>query len=272
MSEWVFEDPNPITSYNLGVELAAPIAPARLREISALHVNFRRDLPRKVEQPMLTFQMAALPGARPQAQLGNVTFDSVRENGTVARALSIGPSQIAYMTASYPRWEEFEPVATRHISEIAKLTMSESRVAAIVMGVTNQFTWAGDAAENDIGKLLNPGSHYVAPNMLSCRDHCHSFHGYLEKLSSPDNAQRIANINVQTGDLPEGKRTVSIVFIHRTILAAPVGDFEVVFGSPSSETPQAFGISAREMRRLNNRLLCDIISPSISAKIPGLRP
>src|ERR1700722_14971269 len=119
MSEWVFEGTNPITNYTLGVELTASIAPARLREIAASHPKFRRDLPRKTEQPMLTFQMATLPGVQPQAQLGNVTFDSVREDGTVARALIIGPTQIAYMTASYSRWEEFEPVATRHIREIA---------------------------------------------------------------------------------------------------------------------------------------------------------
>lgn len=103
IGEWTFASPNPIVAYSVGVLLERPLSPKVVREISVAHGRFKRELPRRVEQQALTFQVNAPPGQPPELALGGVVFDKLYPDGRAQTALTVNRSVITYMVAEYTR-------------------------------------------------------------------------------------------------------------------------------------------------------------------------
>jgi hypothetical protein len=76
-----------------------------LKQISALHPQFKRELPRRVEQQALTFQVGAGPGPVPRADIGGVVFDEVGRDGSILSGLSVVQATASFMVAEYSRWD-----------------------------------------------------------------------------------------------------------------------------------------------------------------------
>jgi uncharacterized protein (TIGR04255 family) len=278
MSAWSYQAPNPITNFMVGVEFSGQIPSHILKSIAALHPQFKRDLPRKIEQPTFTFQFPGFPAlpvpGRPtlpaQQQIGSVSFDRIQEDGSVSRALAVGPTNVTFMTASYGRWEEFQPLSDRLIQTISDIVMQEVNATGVLLTVINKFEWRDRTSKHDFGKLLNRNSRYIAPNMLSCTDHCHSFHGFLSQLDAPLTAQYVRNINISTADGPEAEKIVNIAFSHRTIFAEQMPIGSNLFSVNGNRG--VFDDLCNTMHDSNNELFVDVIHPDISANIPGLSP
>jgi len=276
MTAWSFQAPNPITNFLVGIEFSGPIPSPTLKAISALHTQFKRELPRKVEQPNFTFPFPGFPALQApgpqqlsvQQQIGAVSFDQIKDDGSVIQALAVGPNNVTFMKASYSRWEEFQPISDRLVKTISEIALQFVSATGVILTAMNRFEWRGDG-KPDLGKLLNPAPKYVAPNMLSCNEHCHSFHGFLRQLTTPLDAQYIQNININTADGPEAEKIVNIAFSHRTIFPAPIGLGSNLFSS----TPGTRGLFQKLcdlMHESNNQLFVDVVHPDISTTIPGL--
>jgi len=124
---WIFDEPNPVTKFIISMEMRDPIASGILRQISEIHGRFRQELPRKIEQQMLTLPLPLQPFGTLVAQqinvpqqLGGLIFDFVGPIGIKLRALNIIQNRVIYMTAQYNRWEETWPLARRILSECGK--------------------------------------------------------------------------------------------------------------------------------------------------------
>jgi uncharacterized protein (TIGR04255 family) len=187
MSGWLYDEANPIASFTVGAELAGAISPSFVRKISARHHLFKRELPRKLEHPFFLFPMPGMPIQPAQNQIAGVVFDSVNQDGSVARSLTVGPNQVAYMTASYTRWKEFLPVWERLLGEMFQLLIGGPPVSAFLLTAVNRFQRQGDSSQQGtLESLLNQKSRLFAPNILTTSEDCHSFHGYVEqRLDEP---------------------------------------------------------------------------------------
>jgi hypothetical protein len=148
--------------------------------------------------------------------------------------------------------------------------MQEVNATGVLLTVINKFDWRDTTTKHDFGKLLNRNSRYIAPNMLSCTDHCHSFHGFLTQLAAPVTAQYVRNINISTVDGPEAEKIVSIAFSHRTIFAEPMRTGSNLFSGNGNRG--VFDGLCETMHDFNNELFVDVIHPDISGNIPGLSP
>jgi uncharacterized protein (TIGR04255 family) len=281
MTKWTYVPPNPITSFLVGVELSGPIPSSTMKMVASMHPQYKKELPRRLEHPSFSFgaqipffgqagsplrQNFAFPGP---PELGALVFDRVQEDGTVGKALTIGPNRVTYMTSSYSRWEEFHPVSDRIVKDIAQLALPDVNATAIILAVTNQFRLDGPVTDEYLRSLLNEQSKYVASNMMSCPNHCHSFHGYLTKLSDPVSANYIRNANVNTADDGDEKRVVNIVFTHTAIFETPLGADSHLFEGVDKK-PSVFSAVCNLMHESNNELFLDVLNPAISTDIPGL--
>lgn len=264
MNGWDFENANPIANFTVTLELAAPINPTNLRDIANKHPLFKRDLPRRQEHPLVMLPMIGNPIPQ-QAQIAGVVFDSVSTDGSVARSLNITFNQISYMSANYSRWKEFQPVFERLFSDIIRLLSSPPSITAITLAVTNRFQWKGDHSSSNLGTLLNVASNLFAPNMVKTNEHCHSFHGYIERSTTPA-GQYIRNVNIQTGDL-EGNKVATVLLSHRLALETPIGPDSNFFSGEASAHGSKI---TSEMRKANNEVFAALINPSISSRIQGM--
>lgn len=277
MTSWSFQAPNPITNFVVGIEFSRPIPSPTLKAIAALHPQFKRDLPRKIEQPTFTFQFPGFPTVqtpgRPtlpaQQQIGSVSFDRIQEDGAVSRSLAVGPNNITFMTAAYSRWVEFQPISDRLVETISKIALQDVDATGVLLTAINKFEWIDTSSRPNLGNLLNQSSKYFAPNMLSCVEHCHSFHGYLSHVSSPIDARYIQNININTVDGTESENIVNVVFSHRTLFSSPLGLDSNLFPGRNRERG-IFQEMCNMMHDCNNRLFADVINPEISRTVPGL--
>jgi uncharacterized protein (TIGR04255 family) len=270
MAGWLFDEANPITSFTVGVELAGPIPPPVVREISGRHHLLKRELPRKIEQPFLLFPMPGMPIQPQQSQIAAVVFDSVNPDGSVARALIVGPNRVAYMTASYTRWKEFQPVLERQLGEVLQFLKGGPTVTAFVLTAVNRFRWQGVPSEATLGNLLNQKSHLFAPNILTTSEDCHSFHGYIAPRAEEPKGQYILNVNIQTSHEQSGGRLATILLSHRLLLSQPIGEIANLFGRRSSDTLSFAAKVTTEMHDRNNTTFCDVVDPAVISNIPGL--
>jgi uncharacterized protein (TIGR04255 family) len=267
MSGWLYDEANPIASFTVGAELAGVISPSIVRAVSGRHHLFKRELPRKLEQPFLLFPMPGMPIQPAQNQIAGVVFDSVSQDGSVARSLTVGPNQVAYMTASYTRWKEFLPVWERLLSEVFQLLESGASATAFLLTAVNRFRWQGDSSQATLGTLLNQQSRLFAPNILTTSEDCHSFHGYVEQRANEPKGQYIRNINIQTGKEHSGDRGATVLLSHRLSFTSPV-DVTSLF-RPNDE--QSFAAKlATELHDRNNDMFRDVVNPAVTSEIPGL--
>ena len=264
---WTFDDANPIANFTVALELSTPIMPSAIREIASKHSLFKRELPRRQEQPLLMLPIPGSPMLPQQTQIAGVVFDSVSSDGTVARSLTIAPNQISFMTANYPRWKEFQPVFERLFTNIIKILSDQIKIVAITLAATNRFRWTGGASEVSVRSLLNQECNLFASHMLEANDHCHSFHGYLEKRRVAPVGHYIRNVNVQTGDNQDDGKVATVHLSHRLVFDTPV---EVTSDSFSGIDSALCSRITNEMHDSNNKMFVDVISPEISKKMPGL--
>ena len=268
MSGWEFDNTNSIISYAVSLELPAAIAPSVVLDISSKHQLFRRDLPRKQEQPMFVLP---LPGQAflQQAQISGVVFDYVNSDGSVARSLGVAGNQITYMTAAYTRWKEFLPVLERVFSDTIGLLPPHTPLAGLVLTAANRFHWVGDRSKASLATLLRKESKLFAPHVLETDEHCHSFHGYIEKCSGSIPGQCIRNVNIQTADEPNGTKFTIITLSHRLLFNQHIEKISDFLRTTSSST--AIGTHVvTELHDQNNVIFKDVIGLELIAKMPGL--
>jgi uncharacterized protein (TIGR04255 family) len=191
MGEWTFANPNPITAFTVGLVLERPLPPPVIREISGLHGRFKRELPRRVEQQALTFQMGAFPPQNPNPQLGGVMFDSLLPDGNTRAALSVNQAVITYMVAEYTRWVEFWPVAERLLTEIATVALREVPIRGFILVANNRFQCP--SRDVNVAALIKRNPTYVVPHILVCRAPSQSIHGYAIRQDDPP-GERTDNI------------------------------------------------------------------------------
>ena len=264
MTDWDFEGANPIVNLAVALELASPVMPPAIQEIASKHSLFRRDLPRRLDQPMM---LLPIPGQMfpPQTQIAGVVFDYVNSDGSVARALSVASNQISYMTTNYQRWKEFSPVLERMFTETINLLAAPVLISGIILTASNRFMWRGPNVGAELKGLLNDSSRMFAPNVMHLTEHCHSFHGYIEKRFAAPAGNYVRNVNIQTSDEPAGK-VAAIVLSHRLALTERLAVDASFFGGNAGLGSQVMN----ELQDSNNKMFMDVVNQSISVRMPGL--
>jgi uncharacterized protein (TIGR04255 family) len=275
MAGWTYNGTNPIVGYTVGIEFGRPLRPATIRQISALHGRFKQELPRRVEQQAITFQMGipfqqmgvAAPSS-PPAELGGVVFDSLLPDGRTRSALSVNQTAASYTTSQYTRWVEFRPVAERLLSEVGKVALSETPAKGLLVAANNRFEW-GAGADFDISKLIRPEPKYVAPFVLQCLGPCHSFHGYAIPHSDPP-GNRIDNIFLTVNRSAEGAAVLDLNFNLRLQMTREITDPDELFETASTKQHSPLARALLTLHELNKALLRDILLESVAESIQGL--
>jgi uncharacterized protein (TIGR04255 family) len=267
MPGWTFEEPNPITRCVVQIALAGSLPPAVIRDISATHGQFKRELPRKLEQQMLTVQMGGLSGPGrafpPTHDLGGVVFDYVNPLGQSARALIVGPNFINYFTTNYTRWEEFWPFALRLLTEVSKRALGAVPIMSLKLEYHDSFNWEGPRGELNLPLLFRNDSEYLSSWFLRQRDICHNYQGWGRREQGPEAGQRIDNLNIAIGDDPANDTFVcSVVIGHSKQFNTPLKEEEFV---------AIFERLMNEMHKSNKRALLSVLNRDMAARISGLQ-
>jgi uncharacterized protein (TIGR04255 family) len=265
MVGWEFEEPNPIKRCTIQLGLAWPLPPAVIRGISAIHGQFRRELPRKVEQQMLTVPMGGLsgPGALPPTRdLGGIIFDFVNPLGESSRGLVVGANLVNYFTASYTRWVEFWPFAARLLTAIGEEALKGAPLVSLALEYQDQFFWRGGNQELDFHLLFKSDCEYLPKRFLSQKDVCHNFQGWIERPDGNPPRHVIHNLNISLGSALENVSTCTAVFNHRT-------QFNTGLSFPNFA--EIFEPTMLDMRKIDKELLISILDEQVSTRIPGLR-
>jgi uncharacterized protein (TIGR04255 family) len=269
MAEWEFTGPNPIVGYTVGLEFEKQLSAQAFRQISALHGQFKRELPRRIDQQAVTFRIGAgpTPTPTPQFDIGGVTFDSLNPDGTIKTALSAVQNSVSYMVSDYRRWVEFWPVAERVLTDVVTPALNESAVQALTLVANNHFVWNGNAEEMDIRTLLRGAPKYVAEHILQCRGACHSHNGYTVTNVNPPGT-RVDNVILVVGPLVEGRQPLELNFSIRLSLRDPIGDRdELLTGAPGTSF---MARTLDSLHNLNKGLMRELLLDSVVAGIPGL--
>ena len=278
---WVFDDPNPVTRFIISMEMRDPITSGMLRQISEIHGRFRQELPRKIEQQMLTLPLPLQPFGRlvapridvPQ-QLGGLVFDFVGPIGTTVRALNVIQNRVIYMTTQYNRWEETWPLARRLLSECGKVIITSNPIAGMLVEYQSDYHWEGDNKDLSLAGFIRPDSDLLPSSFIGRTAAAHSFNGWTERPSDKPVGLRVDNINVSIAETPDkpGDRTTArwrtqIAVQHRLIFDAPIADSQQFFGGDGDAVLSA---CAERMHELNKNLVRRVLADAMIARIPGL--
>jgi uncharacterized protein (TIGR04255 family) len=269
MGNWTYNGPNALVSYTVGIDFGQ-LSPATVRQVSALHPQFKRDLPRRSEQQAITFVMGGFPVAQsPTPQISGVVFDSLMPDGQTRAALSIGPNAVGYMVAEYTRWAEFWPVAERLLGAVAKVVMVEAPAQALILIANNRFEWSEPSGSIDIAALIRPNPQYVAPYVLRCKGPCHSFHGYQESQADPS-GDRTDNVIFSAMTLPEGRTVADLNFNIRLALHRPIAKVDELLANGTSGGRSPLEVALWKLHELNKDLFRATICSEVGADMPGL--
>lgn len=268
MAGWHFEPPNPITRFMVGVEVRGPILADLIRQISGMHDQFRRELPRKLEQQMVMVQIQPMLGQVPAGtpEIAGVTFDDVGRTGEVERGLLVDKTRIAFFSAQYTRWAEIWPLANRLLTECGKIILEKTPAVAILIEYQDRFVHDRDGEEGiNLRLLFRDGGDLVPRHFIESTDICHSFHGWRERVDAPWAGFRIDNVNVAISDNPAGARVADITVQHRIIMDAPCADGEEFFRNDGVLATIADGL-----HDLNKVLVRRLLTEAVIKTIPGL--
>jgi uncharacterized protein (TIGR04255 family) len=268
MPEWTYEGPNPIVGYAVGFQLRQPLVSEVLRKVSALHGRFRRELPRRVEQQALTFQVGGGPQSQPSVEMGGVTFDYLKPDGSTRAALIVLQRSVSYMVSDYSRWLEFWPVAERMLTEVGRAALPETAVEGLTLVANNRFEWSGRSDDGRLATLLRAQPSYVADHILDCAGACHSNHGYFATNEDPP-GQRLDNINLAVF-IQANSKLLHLDFDIRLTLTEPVADMGMLFDGSSG--PSFLARSLDSLHNLNKCLMSKVLLESVAESIPGLVP
>lgn len=268
MSGWQFEEPNPIKRCTIQLGLGLPLSSTVIREISAMHGQFKRELPRKVEQQMLAINVGGIPGsiaAPPTRNIGGVVFDVVSPSGESSQGIVVGPTLLSYFTASYTRWVEFWPFASRLVTTVCEHALRSAPLVSLALEYQDQFSWSGNKQELDLRLLFKSDYEYLPAWFLTRKDACHNFQGWIERSTEFPDKQVIHNLNVTLSDPSDPSEqlpTCTIIISHRNQFNS---------GLKFSEFSKIFEPTMLTMRKIDKNLLTSILSEQVSAKIPGLQ-
>jgi hypothetical protein len=269
VARWTFEGRNPIVGYSIGFELAGILSPDALRQVSALGPALAKDLPRKVDQQAITFQMGVFqPSSQPHRAIGGVVFDELDRDGTVLKQLIVSPNSVTYHTARYERWAEYWPVAERILNLVANVIMHHTGVSGFLLNAANKFELSGDQTILPMDELIRPGCRFIAPDLLEKKGPCHCFYGFMSDFLDPP-GKRIDNVNFSVGAGDPTPYWVDLVINVRLILNEPIRESRLLFGRAPAQGHRATDIFGT-MHEVNNALFADILTQDLCDTFPGI--
>lgn len=274
MGGWEFSERNPITNFSVGIEFSAPLSPQTLKSFSALHPQVKKELPRRVEQPNFVFQFPQMMSPPPSGfvppQIGALSFDRIKDDGTVLVSLSANGNAINYMVQSYSRWAEFQPTAERLLEMLTRIAMEEQGVGVMAFRLSAINTFFDRSGESDLhlDGLLRKNSGYFPPNLTQQNGHTHNFFGFVTTIEVPTKGQYTKNININTAQNPDQERMAVVAFTHRVLRNEAITQVSDVLSLDNSTG--AFRVVANHMHEQNNALFVDVLNPEIVADIPGV--
>src|ERR1700747_2525530 len=113
---------------------------------------------------MLTVAMGGLsgPGALPPTRdLGGIVFDFVNPMGESSRGLMVGPNLINYFTASYTRWNEFWPFASRLLTAVCEHALKAAPLVSLTLEYQDLFSWTEATPELHLDLLFKSDYEYL---------------------------------------------------------------------------------------------------------------
>jgi uncharacterized protein (TIGR04255 family) len=260
-----------------------PIPSGTLRQIAEIHGRFRQELPRKIEQQILTLPFPVQPFGRPVApqlstpdQLGGLIFDYLSPTGVPIRSLNIGQNRIVYMVTQYNRWGETWPLAERLLSECGKIVMESIPVVGVLLEYQSEYQWHGDGDQFDLVNFIRAENDLLSNNLFHRSTAMHSYSGWVERSDDAPAGIRVDNFNFSIAQSPgdpgepaPARWRARIAVQHRLTFDEAIGDAAAFFtGDPVGTLTGCMD----HMHELNKNLVRRALADEMIARIPGLAP
>lgn len=195
------ENGHAIVQAAFSVDFALPPVPSTIREVLSLHPRIRKEYPRKREitaTPIASFGTGreVQPAAAGEPQLG-FTFDSLKPDGEVERAVSLVANKLSIMRADYESWDRTWKEVRGLFELILPVLLERSAVIGFHLEYHDRFVREGGRGGFQADMVFRRGSRWLAPNVFEAEDFWHSHHGFFEYPDRPHKHQLLNVVETQ---------------------------------------------------------------------------
>jgi uncharacterized protein (TIGR04255 family) len=206
-----FAGKNAIAEMSVGIQLASPLDQRVGPAVDSIKAEFAADLPRYEPLQMITINIANVGPAQvgaPQIPVANAApsvtgfnFTKTRPDGSMARALRAMGNLISMHFSEYVSWAETKPQAMHYIFRcLDRLPiLDRNQVTGILLRYIDRFIFDGPIEEASANRLLQPGSRFVAPQVLDSGYQWHCNSGWFQNLVGEVTA--LNQLNISSGPL-----------------------------------------------------------------------
>ena len=196
------ENGHAIVQAAFSVEFASPPGPSTIREVLSLHPRIKKGYPRKREitaTPITSFGTGreVQPVAAGEPQLGGFTFDSLKPDGEVERAVSLVANKLSIMRADYESWDRTWEEARGLFELMLPVLLERSAVIGFHLEYHNRFVRESGRGGFRADMVFRRGSRWLASNVFEAEDLWHSHHGFFEYLDRPHKHQLLNVVETQ---------------------------------------------------------------------------
>ena len=196
------EDGHAIVQAAFSVDFALPPVPSTIREALSLHPRVRGKYPRKQEIapiPIPAYEAvsevrSAAPG---EMRLGGFTFDSLKPDGGIERAITLVGNKLSIMRADYESWDETWGEVRELFVLMLPVLLERSAAIGFHLEYHDRFVWDGEHAGFQPGMVFRRSSRWLTSNVFETKDLWHSHHGFFEYRSQPCKHQLLNVVEAQ---------------------------------------------------------------------------
>ena len=203
------ENGHAIVQAAFSVDFALPPVPSTIREVLSLHPRIREEYPRKREitaTPIASFETGreVQPAAAGEPQLGGFTFDSLKPDGEVERAVSLVANKLSIMRADYESLDRTWKEVRALFEFMLPVLLERSAVIGFHLEYHDRFVQEGGRGGFQADMVFRRGSRWLAPNVFEAEDLWHSHHGFFEYLDRPHKHQLLNVVEAQLIPIDSG--------------------------------------------------------------------
>lgn len=289
---WV-QDGHAIVQAAFALELSSKLPPSDIRELIALHTKLQESYPRRRETAGRrigiggNIESGEITGQMGDLELTGFTFDSLKPNGEVLRAIGLNNNQFSVARADYESWDQTWGKEVREIfSLMLPILVKRADVISIHLQYHDRFLWEGASDAFTPGEVFREESAYLPVNAFESLDLWHNYHGFFEYPSKPAKHQLLNVIEAQVtlsdgqGALPpEGTLMAEIKISHRVTPgtekaggpAVPLKSIGEILGEQDGES-SLLDDYMNQMHDRNKSLLAGLINDQMCEKINLKKP
>jgi uncharacterized protein (TIGR04255 family) len=163
-------------SFAVGLK-AQPPAPT-IRELVALHSKLEDRYPRRREIKGTSIRVASadalelteLNSQMAESALLGFTFDSLRPNGEVERAIALRGKVLSVTRADYEGWQKTWGEVRQIFALMLPVLLQRTDALSFHLEYHDRFVWEGELSAFRSEMIFRRGTPYLAPNVFDVPD------------------------------------------------------------------------------------------------------